>query len=87
MTDDTTVNAGSDAQANAPDPTGAPTAAAHYTDKVRQLIMQIGQLSQRVPEAQPEFQAAAKALTMAQMKMAASQEPNQQPGGAMPVGT
>ena len=49
--------------------------------------MQIGRLSERIPEAQPEFQAAAKALTMAQMKMAASQEPNEQPGGMMPMGT
>lgn len=47
-------------------------------DQLRQLIMQIGQVAQRVPEAQQECQAAAQALTAASLKVVAGQrEPPQ----------
>jgi hypothetical protein len=46
---------------------------------MRQLIMQIGQLAQKNPEAAQELQAAAKALTAASLKMVAGkQEQTQQ---------
>ena len=41
--------------------------------QLRQFIMGIGQLAQQAPEIQQELQAAAKALTMGQMKLMASQ--------------
>ena len=40
--------------------------------QLRQFIMSIGQLAQQAPEIQQELQAAAKALTMGQMKLMAS---------------
>ena len=51
-------------------------------DQVRQLIMQIGQLAQAVPEAGQEFQAAAKALTAASLKIVSSQK---EPSAGQPM--
>lgn len=46
-------------------------------DQIRQLIMQVGQLAQAVPEAQQELGAAAKALTAASLKLVAGQQEQQ----------
>lgn len=58
------------AQAPAASSNGDSTRAA--TDTIRQLIAQVGQLAQQLPEAQQELQMAATALTRASLKIAAS---------------
>lgn len=63
----------------------SPDSGSRMNDQVRQLIMQIGQLAQGAPEAQAEFQAAAKALTAASLKLVAGQQ--QQPTGQPMVGS
>lgn len=51
-------------------------------DQLRQLIMQIGQLSQNAPEAKQELDAAASMLTRAMLKLTAGQQ-EQQPSQPM----
>jgi hypothetical protein len=73
---------------DAPMPDGPPQQAADpNADRMadnaamRQLIMQIGSLAQKNPEAAQELQAAAKALTAASLKMVAGkqEQPQQTP--------
>ena len=67
-----------------PPPADAPPqdAGLRANDQIRDLIMKIGQLAQGIPEAQPEFQAAAKALTAASIKLVAGQR---EPSPEQPV--
>lgn len=46
--------------------------AGDVNSQLRQIIMAIGSLAQQAPEAQQELTAAARALTMAQMKLMSS---------------
>lgn len=58
----------------------APGPAGDVNSQLRQIIMAIGSLAQQAPEAQQELTAAARALTMAQMKlMSSTPDTNQQP--------
>jgi len=52
----------------------APDSGAQLNDQVRKMIMDIGQLAQRVPEAKAELDAAAGALTKASLKLVAGQK-------------
>lgn len=46
--------------------------AGDVNSQLRQLIMAVGQIGQQAPEIQQELTAAARALTMAQMKLMSS---------------
>lgn len=72
MSMDPSMLPGGDDTGGAPAPPEDSSRAAN--DTVRQLIMQIGQLAQQIPEAQAEFGAAAKALTAASLKLVAGQQ-------------
>lgn len=65
-----------DAAAPAPDAGAqqAPDSGSRVNDQIRQMIMQVGQLAQAVPEAQQELGVAAKALTAASLKLVAGQQ-------------
>ena len=52
--------------------------AGDVNSQLRQIIMAIGQLAQQAPEIQQEITAAARALTMAQMKLMSASPDNQQ---------
>lgn len=52
--------------------------AGDVNSQLRQIIMAIGSLAQQAPEAQQELTAAARALTMAQMKLMSSNPDTQQ---------
>lgn len=61
-----------------PAPETAPQGDDDPAGMLRQIIMQLGPIAQRIPEAQAEIQAAASALTQASLKAVASQrEPAQ----------
>lgn len=56
--------------------------AADPAGMLRAIIMQLGPIAQRIPEAQAEIQAAASALTQASLKAVASQ---QEPATGQPI--